>query len=294
MKTVTSYLRLFFFIIVACILLIQVVSPNAPLEAFYDHVFWGIMGLLTLIAIAAEIVIEAIKTVMFNTLSPKAKKRFLEQKKIRTQKKYKWINKTYKNLTKTKPLKQEHEIIIDHDYDGIQELDNSLPPWWVYGFYITIIFAGVYLARFEVFGGPNQVQEYEAAIIQANKEIAAYKENAKDFVDASTVELLTDEADLEEGLAIYTQKCVVCHKKDGGGGIGPNFTDQYWILGGGIKNIFQTISEGGRDGKGMIAWKSELSPREIAQVSSYILGFQGTTPEVAKVQEGELWTNELN
>ena len=86
-----------------------------------------------------------------------------------------------------------------------------------------------------------------------------------------------------------TTNCVVCHLADGGGSIGPNFTDENWILGGGIKNVFNTVSEGGREGKGMIPWKSVLSPSEIQQVSSYILSFQGTTPANPKAPEGDVW-----
>ncbi|HSP41163.1 MAG TPA: hypothetical protein VLN46_07000, partial [Gillisia sp.] len=79
---------------------------------------------------------------------------------------------------------------------------------------------------------------------------------------------------------------------DGGGGIGPNLTDENWILGGGIKNIYHTISEGGRAGKGMIAWKSSLSPSEMQQISSYIITLQGTTPAAPKEPEGDIWTEE--
>lgn len=100
---------------------------------------------------------------------------------------------------------------------------------------------------------------------------------------------MTDAGDLDAGKAIYETNCMACHLADGGGSIGPNFTDENWILGGGIKNVFTTVSEGGRDGKGMIAWKSMLSPEQIAQVSSYILTFQGTTPATGKAPEGDIW-----
>jgi cytochrome c oxidase cbb3-type subunit 3 len=119
--------------------------------------------------------------------------------------------------------------------------------------------------------------------------IAEYKKNAKDLVDASTVELLTEASDLAAGKQIYDTNCVACHMADGGGGIGPNLADQHWILGGGIKNVFSTISEGGRDGKGMVAWKQILKPVEMAQVASYVLTLQGTTPANPKEAEGELW-----
>jgi cytochrome c oxidase cbb3-type subunit 3 len=105
------------------------------------------------------------------------------------------------------------------------------------------------------------------------------------------VELLTEAADINAGKIIFEANCVACHKADGGGGIGPNLTDGYWILGGGIKNVFNTISEGGRDGKGMVSWKNDLKPLEMAQVASYLLTFEGTTPAEPKEAEGEIWIN---
>ncbi len=126
----------------------------------------------------------------------------------------------------------------------------------------------------------------------ANLAIEEYKKTAKDLVDVNTVELLADASDLSAGQAIFESTCAVCHMADGGGGIGPNLTDENWILGGGIKNVFNTISEGGRDGKGMVAWKQTLKPAEMAQVASYLLTFQGTTPANPKAPEGDIWVDE--
>jgi len=125
----------------------------------------------------------------------------------------------------------------------------------------------------------------------ARLEIEEYKKTAKDLVDINTVELLTDAADLAAGKKIFEVNCVVCHMADGGGGIGPNLTDDNWILGGGIKNVFNTIAEGGRDGKGMVSWKPVLKPLEMAQVSSYLLTFVGTTPANPKAPEGDIWVD---
>ncbi|MFD2433343.1 c-type cytochrome [Mesonia maritima] len=124
--------------------------------------------------------------------------------------------------------------------------------------------------------------------------IEEYKKTAKkNLVDVNTVELLTEEADLAAGKKDFFQvNCVACHKADGGGGIGPNLTDKYWILGGGIKNVFKTISEGGRSGKGMVAWEQTLKPLERAQVASYVLSLQGTTPDDPKEAQGDLWEEE--
>lgn len=249
--------------------------------------FFMLMVLMILIAI--ELILSSIENVMFQTLSAEAKERYLESKAKKRE--WTWANNMYKRLTKTREIEKEGEIILDHNYDGIRELDNVLPPWWVYLFYATIIFGVVYLIRFHVAGDYDQKLEYEQEVAAAKIAIEEYKKTAKDLVDVNTVEFLSEAADLSAGEKIFTTSCVVCHMADGGGGIGPNLTDEYWILGGGIKNVFNTISEGGRDGKGMIAWKQSLKPLEMAQVASYILTLGGTTAANPKAPEGEIWVD---
>ena len=246
--------------------------------------------LVLLILIAIEAIVSALDNLLYQTLDEAGKARYLSQKS-KPSKLIAWVKNQYQKLLDSKPIEEEHEIILDHNYDGIRELDNNLPPWWLYGFYATIIFGFVYMAKYHVFNGSNQFEELEADYAAANLAIEEYRKTAKDLVDFNTVELLTDASDLSQGKKIFTENCVACHKADGGGGIGPNLTDEYWILGGGIKNVFKTVSEGGRDGKGMIAWKQSLKPSQIAQVSSYVLQFQGTTPAEPKVSEGDLWVD---
>ncbi len=249
--------------------------------------FFMLMVLLILIAI--EVILKSVENVMFQTLSAEAQERYLAAKNKKPE--YKWINGIYKRLTRSRSIDREQEIILDHNYDGIRELDNVLPPWWVYMFYVTIIFGLVYLVRFHIVGDYTQAIEYENEVAEAKIAIEEYKKTAKNLVDVNTVEVLTDASDLAAGEKIFTANCVVCHMADGGGGIGPNLTDEYWILGGGIKNVFRTISEGGRDGKGMVAWKNSLKPVEMAQVASYLLQFQGTTAANPKAPEGEIWVD---
>jgi cytochrome c oxidase cbb3-type subunit 3 len=229
---------------------------------------------------------------MFQTLPEKAKERYLATQSNTWQ--WTWARKWYQKLTGNKPIEEEGEIILDHNYDGIRELDNDLPPWWVYMFYATIVFGVIYLARYHVFNGADQNMEYEMEVVEAQLAIVEYKKNAKDLVDINTVEFLEDASDLKAGEAIFLSNCVACHMADGGGGIGPNLTDPNWILGGGIKNIFQTISEGGRDGKGMISWKQTLKPIEMAQVASYVLTMEGKIPANPKEAQGELWIDVNN
>ncbi|RIV73705.1 cbb3-type cytochrome c oxidase N-terminal domain-containing protein [Flagellimonas aequoris] len=247
------------------------------------------MLLVLMILIAIELILSSIENIMFQTLSEEGKEKYLAAK----NKKYEWTwaKNAMSRLTRSRSIEREGEIILDHNYDGIRELDNVLPPWWVYLFYGTIIFAVVYLVRFHIIGDYDQKLEYEQEVAAAQQAIEEYKKTAKDLVDVNTVEFLSDESDLSAGEKIFQSNCAACHMADGGGGIGPNLTDEYWILGGGIKNVFHTISEGGRDGKGMIAWKQSIKPAEIAQVASYVLTLGGTTPANPKEPQGDIWVD---
>ena len=177
-----------------------------------------------------------------------------------------------------------------HEYDGIRELDNKLPRWWVYLFYVTIIFAVVYMFGYYVAKWwPLQDAEYA-------KEMAAVadlkKANPEPTVDLSTMVPLTATADLSAGEATYKKICFVCHGPQGQGLVGPNFTDQYWIHGDtvtntiSIKNLYEVVTKGVIE-KGMIPYKDQLSPVQIQQVLSYILTLQGTTPPNPKAPQGK-------
>ncbi|MFY0713142.1 c-type cytochrome [Seonamhaeicola sp. NFXS20] len=289
-KLVPSWVRVpVVFFIIFGIVEFFIDSGEKPAFIEYPAVLLFLL-LVLLILIAIEAIIGALENVMLHKLDEEAKARFLAEKEKAYQ--FTWFKETYKKLLGQKPIEEESEIILDHNYDGIKELDNNLPPWWLYGFYFSIIFAVAYLIRFHVFDGPGQIDELETELADARIAIEEYKKTAKDLVDINTVTLLTDDADLKAGKDIFNTNCVACHMADGGGGIGPNLTDNHWILGGGIKNVFNTVSEGGRSGKGMIAWKAQLKPSQIAQVASYVLSLQGTTPANPKAPEGDVWVEE--
>jgi len=291
MKTTASYLRVFGVALLG-FLFLNWIGTTDENSAFLDQPWlWVIYGFTIFAHIAGEICVGALQRILYQTLAPEAKERYDEKAALKKAKQSGWIKEKYKAALGSKAIEEEVDIILDHNYDGIRELDNKLPPWWVYGFYGTILFAIVYLVRFEVLNDYNQIEEYEIAVADAKIEVEKWKKTAKNLVDASTVTLLTDASDLKAGKTIFATNCAVCHKADGGGGIGSNLADEHWILGGGIKNVFNTISEGGRSGKGMIAWKNELKPLERAQVASYVLSFQGTTPAEPKDAEGELWVD---
>jgi len=243
------------------------------------------------ILIAIEITLSAVNRVMYELLSPEEK----AQKELEESISFKesiWFKNLMQKLTKTSPIEKEGDLLMDHDYDGIKELDNNLPPWWVYLFYICIIFGVLYVVRYEVLGADDQEMELKKELAQAKIDVAEYMKTAPDLMDEKTVVLLTDAPSLAEGKTIFTTNCAACHRADAGGQIGPNLTDNKWILGGGIKNLFHTITNGGRDGKGMIAWKGTLKPKEIQRVASYILSLQGSNPKDPKESEGEVWVDD--
>lgn len=263
-------------------------SGNQP--AFIKYPIVSILLLLFLfVLIAFEVVVKASNNVLNSLLTDEQRKAkeiednlpFFESAFYK-----KWMNK----LTRTKKIEEEGDLLLHHDYDGIKELDNVLPPWWVYLFYACIAFAFIYLVRFHILGHDDQTAEFEKEMAAAKIAVEEYKKTAPDIMDKEKVTLLTDAADLAAGKTIFETNCIACHRADAGGAIGPNLTDNHWILGGGIKNVFNTIMEGGRDGKGMVAWKTTIKPSDIQKVASYVLSLQGTNPKDAKAPEGDIWT----
>jgi cytochrome c oxidase cbb3-type subunit 3 len=191
-------------------------------------------------------------------------------------------------MNRFKPMEQEVDLDLGHDYDGIRELDNRLPPWWLYSFYGCIVFACVYLWRYHVaHTAPLSQEEYTIAVQVAEVQKAAYLKKAASQVDENTVKLLTSADDLAEGRNVFETTCFTCHGKSGEGGVGPNLTDEYWLHGGSIQDVFKSIKYGWAD-KGMKSWKDDFPPVRIAQIASYIASLQGTHPANAKAPQGGL------
>lgn len=289
-KLIPAYIRvlvIFFAVFAAMEYFIN--SGNQPAFIKFPMVSLFLFVFLFLL-IAIEITVHAVDTITYQLLTEEQKAKLGETKSV-SLKENSFFQKIMKFLTKSQPIENEPQLLLDHDYDGIKELDNSLPPWWVYLFYGCIAFAVIYLVRFEILGGDNQEMELKKEMAQAKIEVAAYMKNAPDMMDEKTVTQLTAPADLAAGKAIFTANCIPCHRPDGGGLIGPNLTDDKWILGGGIKNIFHTLVNGGRDGKGMISWKTTLKPKQMQLVASYVLSLKGSNPVNPKAPEGEVWVD---
>lgn len=193
-------------------------------------------------------------------------------------------NSVNKVLTDAVPIEEEYTILMQHEYDGIRELDNNLPPWWVWGFYTTIAFSVIYVFNYHILQTSDlQLEAYKKDMKRADKEVKEYMEKMAMNVDESNATLLTGSSDISAGKSIFNANCVSCHLESGGGEIGPNLTDKSWIYGYDIKEVFGTVKNGTT--KGMPEHNSKLNPVQIQQVASYLLQM----PEASgKGAEGEI------
>lgn len=251
-----------------------------------------VLFIFLFILIAFEILAKATSNITYQLMTEEEKQAFHEKEEQPFRlSEQQWFKHLMQKLTRSEPVENNDLVMLHHNYDGIQELDNRLPPWWLYLFYGGILFGVIYLVRYEMMGGDDQETELRKEMAQAKIDVAKYMLTAPDQMSEAKVTQLTDAADLAKGKTIFATNCAACHRADGGGQIGPNLTDDHWIFGGSIKNLFHTISNGGRDGKGMVAWNATLKPTEIQQVASYILSLQGTHPKDAKAPDGDVWVN---
>ena len=194
------------------------------------------------------------------------------------------LKKINQVLTDVVPIEEEHKILLDHEYDGIRELDNNLPPWWVWGFFATIVFAIIYLLNYHIFEtGDLQYKAYEKEMKKADAEVKAYLSKMAMNVDETNVTLLTEGGEIAKGKALFDANCVACHNSKGEGNIGPNLTDKNWIYGFDIKEVFKTIKLG--TANGMPEHNSKFNPIQLQQVASYVLNLPETK---GKAPQGDI------
>ena len=263
--------------------MIKEVPNYGGLSATTYYLFLTVLGIEVIVILFLAFSIRR----MYTELLPEKIKPVKEKSKLLAW----WRSLNNKILTRAVPVEKEADVMLDHDYDGIKELDNALPPWWKYGFYITIAIAFIYLLNFHVLGiGLNPTQEYDAEMVKATIQKEMYEANNKDRIDEEHVPL-ADADGINAGKLLFEINCVACHLKDAGGNVGPNLTDDYWLHKGSLNDIFHTIKNGYPD-KGMQSWSSTFTPKEISFLASYIKTLRGTKPAVSKAQQGELYVDE--
>lgn len=259
----------------------QTESSSMSQETVLYITFGLVLSVAILVLLVAIYVLQLLKTFVDESLSAEAKAAIEAEPSL-------W-SKLWNSWNDLKPMEQEEEILLDHDYDGIKELDNHLPPWWKGLFYLTVVYAVVYLLIFHVFSAaPLQEEQYELEMAEA----AAMKAERDDQLvvdfDENSVTMTTDAVELADGQAFFEQQCAVCHKADGGGLAGPNLTDDYWRNGGSMADVYKVIKNGVQ-GTAMIPWESQLNPIRMRNVASYVKSLKGTNPPGALPPDGDLY-----
>ncbi|MDH4058315.1 MAG: c-type cytochrome [Cyclobacteriaceae bacterium] len=255
-----------------------------PLVLFY--ITAGFLFILSLLVIAVALyMLQALRYMARNAAMERAKKLGIQYKEEPS-----WWTKFDRMVTDAVPIEKEATVMLDHNYDGIRELDNHLPPWWKWLLYGSIIWAVFYMIAYHVTNSlPLSIQEYENEVAYADEEIRKLQAaNPGAQIDESTVVFTTDAAALMDGKGTFNSICASCHRVDGGGDIGPNLTDPYWKHGGSIQDVFKVVKNGVPN-TNMVAWGGALSPEKMQNVSSYLLTLQGTNPVNGKAPEGELY-----
>ncbi len=184
--------------------------------------------------------------------------------------------------------KQPKDELLSSNYDGIEEFDNDLPRWWVALFVLTVIFSALYPLYYHFGPGlsPHQILAMEMEQAEKRKTEQQQATPAEQFGETEVLALVKNPAEMAHGKEIFAARCVSCHGPDGGGIVGPNLTDRFWIHGSSPAQIQKVIEEGVLD-KGMLPWKGVLSPADIRVMVAYIRSLQGTTPASPKAPQGE-------
>lgn len=185
----------------------------------------------------------------------------------------------------------DKDRLLDHIYDGIQEYDNPLPGWWVWLFWATIVFSVLYMVYYHLGPGPSILSEYEEEARMAQAQQARLGAVEGPVSDEALRAAARDAGAMAAAKEIFATRCAACHGPGGGGLIGPNLTDEYWLHGGRPTDIYRVIAEGVPD-KGMVPWKGQLRPAELTSVTAYVLSLQGTNPANAKPPQGARVTGE--
>jgi cytochrome c oxidase cbb3-type subunit 3 len=270
---------------------LKISAQDASTATQYIPIDWSITGdrlnfaLLGVIGVELLVMFYFLRWLRVLVLPVSEKKEFVQIEST--------TNRWWDRFNKSVSIDKEQDVQLDHDYDGIKELDNSLPPWWIYGFYFTILFAGVYMYRYHISkSAPLQVEELAAEKIQAEREKVAYMATLANNVDETSIAYNPTAELLTEGKAIFVKNCVSCHGPEAqGASIGPNLTDEYWIHKGGIKDIFKTIKNGVQE-KGMIPWGQQLSNAQIAAAATFIKSLQESHPANPKAPQGDKYEEE--
>ena len=190
-------------------------------------------------------------------------------------------------MNPSEPDDAGQDRLLEHDYDGIREYDNPMPRWWLHLFYASIVYAVLYFINVipGVGSGKGRIASYERTVAEARARAAASAPREVTVTEGVILAAAHDPAKPAAGRETFTTTCVACHLADGGGLIGPNLTDAYWIHGGQPLQIYRTVHDGVPD-KGMPAWSQSMPPDKVISVVAFVTTLRGTHPAKPKAPQG--------
>ena len=224
--------------------LLAMAEGSAKSNSYLDWMFQNIFLVLGIIVFAG------VGMTLWNAMNgivEHQKREFLREKGVepslvKVEKKESLLKVLYDKAWSLVPMDKEGDIDLGHDYDGIRELDNRLPPWWVWTFYITIFIGIGYLYVYHGSDiGLSQQEEYAEEMRVGEEQKAAFTARQKNSIDEKNLAYVTDAKVLDKAKGIYIANCAACHGAEGQGGVGPNMTDDYWVHGGSLSDVYQTI-----------------------------------------------------
>lgn len=266
----------------------EIVIPEPGLGLSTTEILIVALLLFAVVLLVVSIVLyNAFKVMLKEQSNPTPYQKYVPEEALDYEE---WLrqNKTKPNiwtkLLSLKPLEEEQSLEIPHSYDGIKELNNPIPAWFNILFYGTIIIAAGYMYYYHFGSGERQDDEYKTELV--NAELAKKKFLAKSgkAIDENTVQI--DATEIVSGKGVFDANCIACHGENGEGLVGPNLTDEFWIHGGGVSDIFKAVKYGFPE-KGMVSWEKNLSAKNISEVSNYIISLKGTKPANPKEAQGE-------
>jgi cytochrome c oxidase cbb3-type subunit III len=260
---------------------------NHPMTPLY------VVSALMIIVVFLVALVAIYMIRVLNTLTMQSEKERAQKQGVPYVPEPTWWSRFSQSMNASVAVEREQSIELDHNYDGIKELDNHLPPWWKWLFYGTIGWAAIYLVVFHISNSlPLQSDEYQFEVAQAEEHTRKLRAlQPVQEIDENSLTFSPDSTGfIDNGKKVFgDNNCGSCHRADGGGNtIGPNLTDEYWLHGGHVKNVFSSVRNGVVE-KGMPAWGKALSPQQVRDVTFYIMSLQGSKPENAKAPQGEIY-----
>jgi cytochrome c oxidase cbb3-type subunit III len=258
----------------------------------------SLMDITIIVFIVAALTLLLVSVVLLNTFKAISKEllqpkplQATESEEVLEYEEWKTLEKTkpgiWSKILGLRPISEEKDIKLDHKFDEIEELDNPTPAWFMWLFYATIVFAVGYFANYHVLGyGKLQDEEYAIEMKEAKAAKEAYLAKSGNNLDENSVKESKESAVISAGQAVFNTNCIACHGDKGQGTVGPNLTDEYWLHGGKVNDVFKVIKYGVPE-KGMISWEKTLTPKQISEVSNYILSLKGSNPPNPKAPQGE-------